>query len=910
MSFVTECIVNFLKAAQAKHPGPDLLERFLRQGCNMEVQVNVLAGDGEPVAGKKSTFTDGLNEWWNLRIPKDSMGEANFKDYHLTWPLELHAEGIGSTGWDWKNGCSRWVGFDFDALIGHAKGVGITREALEEVKSQASRIPYVETRKSTGGKGLHLYVPIDGIPTANHTEHAALARCILSLMGDEVGYDFAAQIDCCGGNMWVWHVKSNPENEGLKLLKPATKMIGVDDLPPNWRDHIDVVSRKRTKVKVDGIGGDQDPFDALTSARPVVKLDDTHKAIIDELATSGFSTVWIGDYSLCQTHTAALKQMMEDQQVCIDIGLRGVFDTTSSGTDRATPNCFMFPLVNGAWKVYRFGMGVSEHETWDQDGEGWTTCWFNRTPDLKSAAKSLGAAELDKKKGFQFGSTKKAVEAIKMLGEDVTLPPEYEGKGAELKANDDGRLLMKIKVEKDDKKPDSSWADLNGGWIQKVFEVKVTGEDEIIDVDEYDNRLRHLVSPSGEASIGWKARTGGKRWTSYKDATAKQTLLANGCEKADADVVMGLAAIKPWLKGCVPFGEEYPGERIWNFDAPQWAVDKALLGPEDNPVHPHWDRVFQHCFADLTEEIRKNPWFANNGIHDGRDYGIAWLASIFQYPADRLPFLFFYGNQNCGKSIFHEAIRMLMTTGVVDAKKALTTTGDFNGEMAGKVLAVIEEMDITGSQRSYERLKEWVTGEVLSIREMRTTTYEVVNFLHFCMMANSMESCPVFDGDTRINVIEVSDLAEDIPKETLKSALRSEASHFRWTLENTKLPPLVGRLRLPMVETGSKRAAVDEGNSELVLFLEGCCYHAPGEKIPLAEFYRKFRDTLDPSTAKSWGKTRLTDALPKRYPYGIGTGNVRYVTNITFIEEVAKASREKTPYVAVGKRVKLQGEKE
>ena len=36
-----------------------------------------------------------------------------------------------------------------------------------------------------------------------------------------------------------------------------------------------------------------DPFEALTSARRVVPLDDTHKAIIDELSHSGFSTIWV-----------------------------------------------------------------------------------------------------------------------------------------------------------------------------------------------------------------------------------------------------------------------------------------------------------------------------------------------------------------------------------------------------------------------------------------------------------------------------------------------------------------------------------------------------------------------------------------------------------------------------------------
>src|SRR5208337_5315938 len=122
---------------------------------------------------------------------------------------------------------------------------------------------------STGGSGIHLYVYFDaeGVPTDNHTEHAALARCILGMMSSETGFDFASQIDCCGGVMWIWHRKMTAENHGLSLVKPATKELSVADLPTNWRDHIEVVQKKRSKVRVNGIAEDKmDAFEALTSS--------------------------------------------------------------------------------------------------------------------------------------------------------------------------------------------------------------------------------------------------------------------------------------------------------------------------------------------------------------------------------------------------------------------------------------------------------------------------------------------------------------------------------------------------------------------------------------------------------------------------------------------------------------------
>jgi hypothetical protein len=130
MPKVTEAVENFLRAKVAKgeHKGPDLIERFLKYGCNMEVQVNVACGSGEPVQGKRSTYTDGIDQWFNFRIPKSAYDDPFFNDFELRFPLDLHCEGIGSTGWDWEARRSRWVGFDFDSIVGHAEGVGVSSE--------------------------------------------------------------------------------------------------------------------------------------------------------------------------------------------------------------------------------------------------------------------------------------------------------------------------------------------------------------------------------------------------------------------------------------------------------------------------------------------------------------------------------------------------------------------------------------------------------------------------------------------------------------------------------------------------------------------------------------------------------------------------------------------------------------
>ena len=224
MPLASEALHSFLHARKTL-ANADLVARW---STAMETQVNVIAADGEPVAGKKSTWTNGSDTWHSIRIPKNAAADPTWDDYKISYPFDLYAEGIGMTGWDWQTCRSRHFGYDFDALTGHAQGIGIEEKELEKVKQAACALPYVEVRRSTGGGGIHLYVYIDdaGVPTDNHTEHAALARCILGMMSAECGFDFASAIDACGHVMWIWHRKMSAENHGLEIIKPAAKRLG------------------------------------------------------------------------------------------------------------------------------------------------------------------------------------------------------------------------------------------------------------------------------------------------------------------------------------------------------------------------------------------------------------------------------------------------------------------------------------------------------------------------------------------------------------------------------------------------------------------------------------------------------------------------------------------------------------
>jgi hypothetical protein len=875
MPLVSEALRNFLQARKTP-ANADLVDRL---SIDMEVQVNVIAADGEPVAGKKSTWSNGSDTWHSIRIPKNAATEPTWEDYKIGFPFDLYAEGIGMTGWDWKARRSRHFGYDFDALTGHAQGIGIDAEQLEKVKQAACALPYVEVRRSTGGKGIHLYVYFDeaGVPTENHTEHAALARCILGMMSAEVGFDFASAIDACGHVMWIWHRKLTAENHGLEIIKPATKQLSVADLSANWRSHIEVVKGRRSKIKVNEIAeDDQDPFEALASSRKIVPLDESHKAQIEALMRSGATTLWVADHHLLQTHTCALKKLVEEPEDQAP-RLVGIFKTLSEGRDLGTPNCFLFPLPNGAWRVYRFSPGINEADTWTQDGQGWTTCYFNRYPDLAAACALFGGVEREQG-GYVFSSADSAIKAAKTLGEDLTLPNIGDRK-VTLKPHKDGRLVVEIERKKEEG-PIEGWEDKKGRYV-KIFKVQTDSkEDNELDFNEFDNILRAVESAAVE-HLGWVLKNPKKEWVRQPASNVKMVLQHLGHAKDEAEGIMGAAVARGWRLVNLPFREEYPGGRQWNLDAAQFKYKPAELADDEVPHHPHWDMIFDHIGHELTPALRELPWASEANIRTGADYLRRWVACAFRDPFQPLPYLFFFGPEDSGKSIFYESLQRLVTKGVAKAERSLTS--EFNGELSGAVICAVEEVDIAKAPGAYAKIKEYSTGRTILIRKMRHDCFTQPNATHWVQTANSARNCPVFPGDTRITMISVNALlkTQKIAKPKLEPLLDREAPHFLYTLMHLELPPMLDRLRLPVVATASKQAAQEDNQTALERFIAQSCEKTPDQHTLLGDFYERFQESLDASEKPAWSKIRVGKELPVEHQRIAGHANVKYVSNLT-----------------------------
>lgn len=867
---------------------PDLADLY---GPHMEVQVMVRQGDGERIEGEYkgkmwSAWTDGIQTWKAIRIPYHAKTKPEYTDGEIKFDLAKHAESIGMTGWDWVACKSRYVAFDFDDIVGHSVNhtAGLTDAQLRDVRDSAIKIPWVTVRQSTSGNGLHLYVFLDGVDTANHTEHAALGRAILGKMSAIAGFDFGSKVDACGGNIWIWHDKfenaGGINGPGLKLIKKGEVLY---DIPVNWRDHIKVISGGRRKVTPAFVESTEevDEFMELCGQRPKIPLDVDHKKLmawLEENRSSGRDSWFDADNHMLVCHTLDLEKAFKA------LGLRGIFSTKSSGS--SAQNCFAFPMRKGVWSVRRHSQGVQETECWEQDASGWTRCYLNREPDLKTSAGVSGGVENDKG-AFVFRDTKAAIKAAADLGAIVTVPDFMHGRQAQLRPHKDGRLIFEITqsdTDSDSNLPD--WVKMKrGGMWQKVLTIKAPSKHES-EVSNYEDMVRHLEVGSAKKDAGWVIKSDG-HWCDERLEHVKHALIALGVQKNELSLVLGSSVFRRWTIVNEPFQPEYPGDRKWNRGAAQFAFAPAL--DLDSLKFDQWTAVLKHCGSGLDSAIKENVWCKANGVTCGGDYLKLWITWMFQHPLCQLPYLFLYGPEGSGKSIFHEAIELLMTRGVERADAALISQQGFNGELEGAIVCVVEETDLrAGKGSALNRIKDWVTAQSAPIHRKNGTPYTVPNSWHWIQTANDLGFCPMFPGDTRIVAMFVNSFADPtkkINKQELLQLLRKQAPDFLAHILHIDLPEPHDRLNIPIIVTEGKKQAQRANQSVLEEFLSETTKPIVGELIKLGTLHDKFIEWLPPSLVSEWTIIRFGREMVKLgYVKGrnMSQGAQFYIGNISF----------------------------
>lgn len=871
----TEAIKNVLMLKTH----PDLAALYT---SNMEVQINVAKDNGTVVEGdykgrRWNGYTDGATTWKPFRIPYNANTEPNYTDTHINFDLAEHAEGIGMTGWDWKQRLSCWVAFDFDAMCGHSEAhtKKMTADELLELQRVVRDIPWVTVRKSTSGKGLHLYVFLVPTPTQNHTEHAALARAILSMMSAHTGYNFTDKVDICGGNMWVWHRKMIG-TDGLKLLKVGEKLVNI---PENWKEHTSVINRTSRK-SIPGFVQDEnrDSFDVLTQQFSHVPLDATHKKLINWLDINKHYWAWHADHHMLIAHTAALKEAHTALQ------FRGIFDTNSKGSEPGDHNCFMFPLKNGAWSVRRYGQETKETPNWQTDQKRFTYCYYNKNLDLKTACLFFGGIEHEKG-GWVFREAEIAQRVLSKLDISIDLPPFVLTRPAKIiPLKEQSKITVHIEHQTTDA-PDkmTGWHPEKKLW-KRVFYINLPEETEMEATEDYDGTIRHVVNEEGD-DAGWRIKIGDS-WRNEPYVNVRLVLKSSENNTKDIDLVLSQAIKRGWRLVNRPFQGEYPGDRQWNIGNAKLKIVPSQ--DTDTLSFPTWQSVLEHCGESLNEALQENEWAKENNVTSGAIYLKLWLTALIKHPTKSLPYLCFWGDQDCGKSTFHEAItEILIENGHIKADNALVSQSGFNGELEGKILAIVEEIDLKKSTVAANRMKDWVTSTEIAIHRKGQTPYTAPNYTHWVQCANDRSYCPVFPGDSRITLMHVGPLKSLIGRDELRARLKKEAPDFLASILATEVPFNNDRLLIPTITTRDKLEAEEGNMTMLQLFLQEKCHYVAGAVMKVADFFDAFKEWLPPDQVPNWSKQRVSRELPSRFVKGKDKHCQHCYGNISFTPDIA-----------------------
>lgn len=762
---------------------------------------------------------------------------TDFKDKNHQISADAQILLVGVSGINWREQRSYWVGIDFDTIIGHAEGVGVSDETLTEVIEQVKSLPWVEARYSKSGRGIHLFVYFETpVPIASRHESVLLGKAVNEHLSRTTGFDFKSAVDVQGGNMWMY--AADAAENAFKVISEATEKLDASFLPPGWRD-----VERASKVKVEYSGEAE-------------RLSDWHTQFERDYGTK-FSLTWEPSHRCWHVHTKRLEELAKDYG-CHFVSL-------SDGTDPGQANAYAFPYGERGLSVHRFG-NAKEHESW-LEGPSGQYALFNSPLQANKALSTISKANT-KTEGFIFDS-----EGFERFQQAIGLEPVATPPNRQIHVQQTKGVLQVWTDRREDETCE--------GWVVTKRGLEVTLKPDQLSNDEFEQKGRAIRSRfravhNGRDSSEWYMRHDDGGWLRTDSGNVSNILSALGIRNPTA--VKGRLRQEAFHLVWKPFKSEYPNRGEWNPGAPQWAYQ-----PNGNDDTSYWNAVFEHVGCGLDEAVLTNSWCRQNGIQSGSHYLKLWLKLLLEQPEQKLPYLFLYSPENnSGKSTLGQAVSLLLTTGVKEISRECISDR-FNSELEACVLARIEELNLADKNGlAYQTIKRLMTSPTIAVRRMRTDNYEVPNFLHFIHTANDARFVPLDVEDERIVMFRVPTIESMIEADELFSGLRQQASSFMRELVDMPLPPRNGRFWLPVLQTSVKEDIVSNqilhnesspGEQSLKAF---CDTHAEKSKqVTKAFFYERYEAFCNEKNLTVLSNQKVTNGL-RKLAFDIKTGKCQY----------------------------------
>jgi hypothetical protein len=128
-----------------------------------------------------------------------------------------------------------------------------------------------------------------------------------------------------------------------------------------------------------------------------------------------------------------------------------------------------------------------------------------------------------------------------------------------------------------------------------------------------------------------------------------------------------------------------------------------------------------------------------------------WLAYIVQTRRRNSWMPLIQGTEGDGKTFFAQMLKVILGWENVHIVAGEALEERYNHYMEGALLVFFEEVRLHGTNRyeALNRMKPWITNEVINIRRMQHGAYEVVNTASLLAASNHKDAVPAGENDTR-----------------------------------------------------------------------------------------------------------------------------------------------------------------
>lgn len=146
------------------------------------------------------------------------------------------------------------------------------------------------------------------------------------------------------------------------------------------------------------------------------------------------------------------------------------------------------------------------------------------------------------------------------------------------------------------------------------------------------------------------------------------------------------------------------------------------------------------------------------GTGEVQEHFMNWLAVVWQQRVKPLTAWVFHGTEGTGKGLlFNNVLVPLFGQNHAVQKRASELNSEFNGWVERALICMVDEIDaemFINAKAVEANLRTMITEPVLSIRRMRTDSYNVRNFTAFIFSSNKRRPVAIPPGDRRFNVAQ------------------------------------------------------------------------------------------------------------------------------------------------------------